>query len=61
MPLGEWNGSKAVTDALEQIQQENAKSSRAMKRWTIIAAIAALVAALLVVIEWGKMLLALSK
>jgi hypothetical protein len=61
IPLNEWNGSKAVTDALDRIQKENERSSRTMMRWTVVAAIAALVAAWPVVKEWGAALLALLK
>ena len=63
IPLNEWNGSKAVTDALDRIQKENEKSSRSMMRWTGVAAVAAIIAAWPwpVVKEWGTALFALLK
>jgi hypothetical protein len=52
IPLKEWNGSEAVTEALERIQRENARSARLTLALAIVGTIAAIVAAVPVVQRW---------
>lgn len=52
IPLGEWNGSKEVKDALERIQKQNVGQQRWMLILTAIAAVGAVIAAWPVVKDW---------
>jgi hypothetical protein len=52
IPLKDWNGSGAVTEALERIQKENARSARLTLALAIVGTIAAIIAAVPVVQSW---------
>jgi hypothetical protein len=57
IPLDDWNGSKATKDlkeSIERIQKENATQSYWMLGFTVVAAIAAIIAAIPVITAWFK-------
>ncbi len=52
LPLGQWNGSDQVREALERIQKQNTGQQRWMLFFTVVAAVAAVIAAWPVVKPW---------